>query len=253
MTPEAEFEGPRGDEPYWFEELRRDAAYEEWCTEEEVTPSEESEMPLNIRGQQAKEFRRVPEGVHQAVCNMVVDCGVQPGGKYPPRHQVYVRWEIPAQRVEWTSADGRVQRGPMNIGKFYTASLSEKAALRRDLENWRGRPFTAEELAGFDLFKILGTACQLMVAHTRNGDEIYANVTGVMSFPKNQPRPAAENQLVRYSPEEPEQFELLPRWLREKIENARRASDEAAFSQESAPLGGSESWRGADQEQLPFS
>jgi hypothetical protein len=21
---------PRGDEPYWFEELRRDAAYEEW-------------------------------------------------------------------------------------------------------------------------------------------------------------------------------------------------------------------------------
>ncbi|GEM_PF-4521665 len=51
--------------------------------------------------------------------------------------------------------------------------------LRRDLENWRGRPFTREELRGFDLFKVLGTACQLMVTHTSQGEETYANVTAV--------------------------------------------------------------------------
>lgn len=28
-------EEPRGDEPYWFEELRRDAAYAEWLKSNE--------------------------------------------------------------------------------------------------------------------------------------------------------------------------------------------------------------------------
>jgi hypothetical protein len=182
-------------------------------------------MPLNVRNRRTKEFRRVPEGVHPAICNMVVDCGVQPGGKYAPRRQVYVRWEIPSQRVEWTDSEGNTREGPMNIGKFYTASLSEKATLRRDLENWRGRPFTEEELAGFDLFRILGTACQLMVVHTTNGGETYANVSGVMSFPKGAQKPLPENRLVRFSPEDPQQFQELPRWLREKIEAARLAEE----------------------------
>lgn len=230
-------EEPRGDEPFWFDEPARD---------------EEIDMPLNVKGPRSREFRRVPEGVHQAVCNLVADCGIQPGGQYGPRQQVYIRWEIPAERLEWTDSDGNVRRGPMNIGRFYTASLSEKATLRRDLENWRGRPFSPEELAGFDLFRILGTACQLMVAHTRSGEETYANVTGVMSFPKNQPRPAAEGPLIRYSPEEPAQFELLPRWLREKIETARRLAEDASLSQEPELRLAANGWRGREQKELPF-
>jgi hypothetical protein len=127
-------------------------------------------MALNVRNRRTREFRRVPEGVHQAICNMVVDCGVQPGGKCAPRRQVYIRWEIPAERVEWMDAAGAKHEEPMNIGRFYTASLSEKATLRRDLESWRGRPFSEEELQGFDLFKVLGTPCQLVVAHSEIRD-----------------------------------------------------------------------------------
>jgi hypothetical protein len=207
-------------------------------------------MPLNIRNTGAKDFKKVPAGIHAAVCNMVVDCGIQPGGRFKPRHQVYIRWEIPSERVEWTDRHGTSHEGPMNIGKFYTASLAEKAALRRDLENWRGRPFTREELAGFDLFKILGTACQLMVAHSTQGSETYANVTGVMGFPRDMQKPKAEHSLVKYSPEEPGQFDLLPQWLRDKV-----ASAVTAPSQGGGSNGGSSLNRGEDdelQDELPF-
>lgn len=131
----------------------------------------------------------------------------------------------------------------MNIGRFYTASLAEKAVLRRDLENWRGRPFSREELAGFDLFRILGTACQLIVTHTAQGAETYANVTGVMGFPRDMPKPKSEYRLVKYSPEEPAQFDELPRWLREKVASSLTASgaqDRAAVADDEA------------QDELPF-
>jgi hypothetical protein len=242
VSDDQEPEEPRGDEPYWFEELRRDAAYEEWM--KPTIGSEEITMPLNVRNTAAKTFKKVPQGIHAAVCNMVVDCGIQPGGKFKPRHQVYVRWEIPSERVEWTDRHGTSHEGPMNIGKFYTASLAEKAALRRDLENWRGRAFTHEELAGFDLFKILGTACQIMVTHSaQGGGDSYANVTGVMGFPRDLAKPKAEHRLVKYSPEEPGQFDDLPQWLRDKVASSL-----------TAPLEGSIAFASDDemQDELPF-
>jgi hypothetical protein len=229
---------PRGDEPYWFEQLRRDEAYAIWSKRVDA-------MPLNVRNPAAKEFKRVPEGIHAAVCNMVVDCGVQSGGKFKPRHQVYIRWEIPGERITWTDRHGDKHEGPMSIGKFYTASLAEKAALRRDLENWRGRPFTREELQGFDLFKVLGTACQLMVTHTSQGDETYANVSGVMGFPRELPKPRPEHRLIKYSSQEPDQFDELPHWLREKVASALTAPHEA--------VPGSFASEDEAQEDLPFS
>jgi len=49
------------------------------------------------------------------------DCGVQPGGKYKPQRKVYLRWEIPSERIEWTDIEGHPHEGPMTIGRFYTA------------------------------------------------------------------------------------------------------------------------------------
>jgi hypothetical protein len=230
-------EAPRGDEPYWFEQLRRDEAYEIWAKRVD-------EMALNVRNDGAREFKRVPQGIHLAVCDMVVDCGMQPAGRFRPRHQVYLRWEIPSERIGWTDRHGGTHEGPMSIGKFYTASLADKATLRRDLENWRGLPFTREELRGFDLFKVLGAACQLVVTHTTQGEETYANVSGIMGFPRDAPKPSPEYRLIRYSPQDPEQFDELPQWLREKVASALTApADEAlelAYGEQM-------------QEELPFS
>ncbi len=174
-------------------------------------------MALTVTDKGGMEFKQVPQGTHIAVCDMVVDLGIQPSG-YGPKHKVYIRWELPNERVEWTDKDNVEHEGPMSIGNFYTASLSEKAILRKDLEGWRGRAFTKEELAGFDLFNVLGVACQVSVTHNTEGVKTYANVTAVAGIPKGMERPKAQNPLLKYGPDDLSQYNDLPEWLRKKID-----------------------------------
>lgn len=173
-----------------------------------------------------KDFKKVPPGCHFAICNMVVDLGIQPGeymGKPKPRHQVYIRWEVPDERTTWEK-DGKSQEGPCSIGATYTLSLSEKANLRRVLENWRGQPFTAAELKGFDITTIAGKCCQLMVQHDTRGDKTYANVTGVMGTSREQKERArnakSEVGVLIYELDAPDPavYERLPNWIKEKLE-----------------------------------
>lgn len=176
-------------------------------------------MPLIVKDMGGgKDFEKAPQGVHVAICNLIADVGVQENKRYGKKqHKVYIRWELVGTHVEWVDKEGGKHEGPLTIGNYYTASLSEKSLLRRDLENWRGRAFTGAELEQFDLFNILGHACQIMVKHNVVGEKTYANITGVMGLPKGTPKPAAVNKLVKYSPTDAAQFEDLPGWLREKI------------------------------------
>ena len=141
-------------------------------------------MPLNVREKSGSDFKKVPEGTHIAVCNMVVDLGLQPS-PYGPKHRIFFRWEIPDERTEWEK-DGQTMEGPMTIGTTLSASLSKKATLRGFLESWRGKQFTKEELEGFDVFAVLGKSCQLQVIHEKadNGN-VYANIKGCMSLPRD--------------------------------------------------------------------
>lgn len=177
-------------------------------------------MPLMAKDTGGSDFTPVPAGTHLAICNMVVDLGLQEtqGPFASVKHQAFLRWELPHERIDWTDKEGQKHSGPMSIGKTYTLSLSEKANLRKDLEVWRGKAFTAEELAGFDLFKLLGVGCQVTVVHEERGGKTYANVKGMAGWPKGVPKPqATENSCLKYSPDEPADFEKLPQWLKDKL------------------------------------
>lgn len=165
------------------------------------------------------EFKRAPAGSHIAVCNLVVDVGLQPGsGMYPePKHQVYIRFEIPAERVEYEK-DGKQLEGPITIGMFFTASMNEKANLRKNLESWRGRAFTDEEAADFDVKAILGKACMLTVIENTKSGKTYSNIKGISPLPKGITAPTAENALLFYDDSEPDGYDDLPKWLRDKID-----------------------------------
>lgn len=177
----------------------------------------ETNMTILAKDNGGRDYKPIPQGTHIAICNAVVDCGVQPGGRFKPQHKIYIRFEVPAERVEFEK-DGVKQEGPMQIGKFYTLSLSEKANLRKDLVAWRGRQFTAEELAGFDVSKLLGVPCQITVAHETGADQkTYANIIAVMGLPKGMAKPKAERPLLLYSPEDKASFDQLPKWLQEKV------------------------------------
>lgn len=181
-------------------------------------------MAIMAKETGGKDFKKVPPGAHFAICNMVVDCGLQEGFGGKPQHKVYLRWEVPDERVSYEK-DGKEIEGPCSIGCMYTLSLSEKANLRKTLENWRGKPFTAQELQGFDITNVLGKCCQIMVTHETKGANTYANVNGVMGTSKDQKdrvaKAKAENPLVTFSLDDynEQTFQALPNWLKEKISN----------------------------------
>ena len=178
-----------------------------------------------------KDFKKVPPGCHFAICNMVIDLGVQQTtfkGQAKSQHKVYLRWEVPDERITWEK-DGKEHEGPCAIGATYTLSLSEKANLRKVLENWRGQPFTADELKGFDITKLAGKCCQIMVQHdTGSNGKTYANVTGVMGTSREQKERArsakSEVGVIVYSLDDPDPsvYEKLPNWIKEKL--AERAA-----------------------------
>lgn len=167
------------------------------------------------------DFRLVPAGNHVAVCNLIADLGRQKtvSQKYGEKvkRQVFIRWELPDEILDWTDKDGHERSGPMTVSKTYTASLHENAQLRKDLENWRGRPFTQEELMGFDLTSVAGAAGLVNVTHTENNGKTYVNVSGVTPLPKSMPKPTLDDGAVIYDVDHQETFNLLPEWLRTKI------------------------------------
>lgn len=130
-------------------------------------------MPIIAREPESK-FTPAPEGLYQAVCVDVHDLGMEstPWGE---KHKVLLVWQLEA--VD-TDTEKRFQ-----VRKKYTLSLSDKANLRRDLECWRGRKFTAEELQGFDLEKLLAINCQLQIVHSLSDEgKTYANVQAIVPF-----------------------------------------------------------------------
>jgi hypothetical protein len=128
-------------------------------------------MPIIARDNR-KDFTPAPEGLHQAVCCDVIDLGICETN-WGDKHQVEIRWQLEVTNEE----NGK----PFMVLKRYTLSLHEKAALRQHLEAWRSRKFTAEELEGFDLEKLVGVNCQIQVVHNVSDDgRRYGNVQAIV-------------------------------------------------------------------------
>ena len=171
-----------------------------------------------IVSSKGKDFDPVPAGFYPAVCYSILDLGSEINEKFNSvQRKVQITWEIPSLRIK-IDKDGETKNLPRVIGKKYTASLSDKGYLRKDLESWRGKPFTEEELKGFDIKKLLGVTCQLQIQHKLVGDKTYANVTAVINKSADQQPLTPENPQVHYSIEEDrESLPELPEWLTDKI------------------------------------
>lgn len=206
-------------------------------------------MAIIAREQARGNFKLPSEDLHRAVCDMVVDLGIQPGGIYngqqqPDRHKVYIRWALPDERIEYVK-DGVELEGPMVIGKFYTVSLSEMSNLRPDLENWRGRRFTEEELDGFDISSVLGKSCMVQVQHdTKKNGEVRAKVTSITRVPKGVEPAKLDVEGVLYDPDHRDSFDVIPEWLQKFVSNAVDFNefpkdlgdeDDRLFGEDSAP------------------
>jgi hypothetical protein len=143
-------------------------------------------MPI-IAKKPESNFTPCPEGLHQAVCVDVVDLGLNKG-PFGEKHKVELRWQ-----TELENEDVHPPRR-FQLRKWYTLSLHEKASLRKDLECWRGRKFTEDELKGFDLEKLIGANCQLQVIHNITDDgKTYDNIQAIVPHNSKLPKIAAQD------------------------------------------------------------
>lgn len=145
-------------------------------------------MSLKATDKGGAEFALTPEGTYTARCYKIIDLGTQTStGMFGTKeqHKVMVSWELLDDEIKMD--DGR----PFSVTQWYTVSLHEKSKLRADLEAWRGKKFTKEELEGFDLQNVLGSYCMLQVVHDETGK--YANVNSIMAFKGVKPKPVNGN------------------------------------------------------------
>jgi hypothetical protein len=195
---------------------------------------------MGLKVSESKPFTTdVPEDTHPAVCVGIFDLGTVHNKQYGKDEQkVLILWEL----TELPKKEGI----PATIQQQYTASLGEKSNLRRMLTTWRGKPFTEAELAGFDVKKVLGMPCQILVLHSESNGNKYANVHNVMGWPKGIPAP--KHVLPHMVFEFGTHTELpasTPKWVASKIEAAPEWQERYALAGKSevdfgaAPTGSS--------------
>lgn len=135
------------------------------------------------------EFEKAPAGVHLARCIRLIDLGTQFNKTFQTKqHKVRVYWELP----NCLMTKGEYSGKPFIISKQYTLSLSEKSHLRNDLKSWRGRDFSEQEMAGFDLNSIVDKCCTLNIVHEND----YANVAAVIPIAPGTTLPPRINPII---------------------------------------------------------
>ena len=170
-------------------------------------------------------FERCPSGMHLGRCYRIVDLGTQKSeymGQVKYLHKIMIGWEI--HGTDDAGKPIKMQDGrPFAIFKNYTLSWSEKANLRLDLQSWRGKAFTQEEMRKFDLNNVLGAWCMLNVIERdgQNG-KVYANVDGITPVPSiikqnGLPAPINDNEIFNLQNPNMEIFAKFSDNLKAKI------------------------------------
>jgi hypothetical protein len=204
-------------------------------------------MPLIAPKPSNADFTPAPAGTHLAICYRLIDLGTQlttyQGQPPRPQHKIVISWELPEARM----ADGQ----PYTVHQRYTFSLHKQAALRADLESWRGRPFTDEELEAFDLERLLGQPCMLSIVHRQHGDRTHAHVTAVTRLPKGMAAPdRPTHQPVAFSLATPDWrvFQKLSLGLQEAIKRSPEYAEATRQPMADAPP----ERRGDIDDDIPF-
>lgn len=194
--------------------------------------------PIKAPASAGGDFEIAPEGVFLARCYKMVDVGTQTEtGQFGTKEnrKIYLYWEL---LQDDDGEDVRMEDGksPFSIFNSYKLSMHPKSNLRKHLDSWRGKKFTEEEAADFDLTKLLGAFCKLQITHStsKDGQKTYANIEAIMTTKK---KLDGVNEVSSFSIENPdmEVFNALPEWLQAKIEDAPEWEDTEEEEAAAAP------------------
>ena len=160
-------------------------------------------------------------GTYPAVCTGIIDIGEHDNPMYATSaRKVIIMWEMPGETME---IDGKEESRVMS--ETYTASLGDKANLRKMLDGWRGRPFSPEELKGVDMRNILRVPCLLgtVVKEKANGQGQFAKISTVSKLPRGFQVPQPRNVPILFDLDAPtalQDMEALPKWVQDRIKES---------------------------------
>lgn len=181
-------------------------------------------------------FEMPPAGPVAARCSRLIDLGSQESdyqGEKKMQRKILLSWELAELRTDGT---------PFVISRRFGLSLHEKAALRGFLQAWRGRPFTPEELAGFDLRRLLAAPGMLNIMHTERAGKQYANIASISPLPKGMNAPELSAPGVIFdidAPDAPSAIEGLSDNLQATIAASPEWQDRIAKGEATPPAAGS--------------
>lgn len=193
-----------------------------------------SVKPIKAKVGNNEDFEQIPAGVYLARCYKMVDIGTQNvhTAKWGDKdvRQVILSWEL-LQDDDGNPVFMKDGESIFSISKKYTLSMNKKANMRKDLDSWRGKPFTDKEADDFDITKLLDKFCKLQVVHTTTGDKTYSNVATLMNTTKTA---KGVNEVIGFSIDDPdmEVFAKLPQWQQDKIREAAEWADEDEVDEE---------------------
>ena len=164
-------------------------------------------------------IEKLENGVYTAISRMIIDVGLQVSEKFDKtQRKMMIVWDILGEKVEING-----EKLPRTISREYSFSLGEKSNLRKDLQAWRGRTFTEEELKGFNLLNILNKACQLQIILKDKNGKQYNDIASIMALPKG----TTIEPLERTSHFDIEDVETwknwheIPGWIQDKIKKSQ--------------------------------
>lgn len=186
-------------------------------------------MSLIAKEPEGSNIEPLAEGVYIGTCYLLADIGEQYNKKYDNwASKIVIGWEINGETI---TIDG--QEEPRTISSFYSLSLHEKSSLRKDLECWRGKKFTPEELSGFDLRKIVGTACQLQIGHNVNAEgKTRAVVKAIMALPRGFQHDPATQRIIFDMDTDRDQLEMMPKFVQNMVEKSKEYQEADASAEE---------------------
>lgn len=192
------------------------------------------------------DFKLPPAGNFMARMYRLIDIGTQTTewmGKKKMQRKIICMFELHGEDNDGQPLkmnDGK----PLIVSKRYTLSLDEKATLRKDLESWRGKKFTDEELEGFNLEVLLGKFCMVSITHSSYEGKEYANISNISQVPaalKKLGEPAGVNETLVFTlePFDQSKFEKLSEGLQGVIKKSveYRNTFEGGIPEQSADSG----------------
>lgn len=193
---------------------------------------------MAITAKQSGETREpVPAGNYFGVIVGVYDLGTQEGGKFGPKHQVVIQFELHSKKGVKTNKEGK----PLLMSKFYNLAFGTKADLRADVESILNRAFSEEEAKeGYDVTQLIDQACRLTVKHDKREDNSVSDFINTISpLDDDDPDLHPESDSIVYELDPGKDFaDNVPEWIRKKVRLSQEWKETEKTSGRERPAAG---------------